>query len=607
MQTIKNSAGKFFVFLASAILFGACRPPGVRGLLAGEKLLEQGKYAQAAEELRSAAALLGNTNALSFNYLGLACHHAGQSAEAEKDYRRALALNPDLVEAHYNLGCLLLAQNKWEAAKTELVAYTLRRGTAVEGWVRLGIVQLRLSNSGTAASRASELSGAEKSFEEALHLNPQNAECLNGLGLVRLRRNHAAEAANFFSRALKQQPGYGPAVLNLAIVAQQNLNQPQMALEKYQEYLQLKPPQAEVEGVIAIVNQLKARLAPAARSVATNHVTGQTITSAPNASLAQLETVHLAPSHRTLLSNSAHTAFARGNEPDPNSLKPAQGSIVPPPAGNTESAGFSNTEIVKLAAEPVFKPAEDVDATPNSSPPPSEPSPAIASGGNAEKTPKPSKRTLLQRLNPINLFTADTKPSSPTPLPGSTADQIASVEAGSSPAEPVARYQYESPQRPAAGKRREAERVFAEAVHAQQIQQLPEAIKDYQRAADLDPSFYDAHYNLGLAATQAGELPLALRAYETALAIRPDSLDARYNFALVLKQSNYAVDSAHELQKIIADSPDESRAHLALGNLYAQQFHDLAKARPHYLKVLESDPHNPQADAIRVWLAGHPR
>jgi tetratricopeptide (TPR) repeat protein len=255
----------------------------------------------------------------------------------------------------------------------------------------------------------------------------------------------------------------------------------------------------------------------------------------------------------------------------------------------------------------VFKPAEDVDATPNSSPPPSEPSPAIASGSNADKTPKPSKRTLLQWLNPLNLFTADTKPSSPTPLPGSTADQIASVEAGSSPAEPVARYQYESPQRPAAGKRREAERVFAEAVHAQQIQQLPEAIKDYQRAADLDPSFYDAHYNLGLAATQAGELPLALRAYETALAIRPDSLDARYNFALVLKQSNYAVDSAHELQKIIADSPDESRAHLALGNLYAQQFHDLAKARPHYLKVLESDPHNPQADAIRVWLAGHPR
>jgi hypothetical protein len=45
---------------------------------------------------------------------------------------------------------------------------------------------------------------------------------------------------------------------------------------------------------------------------------------------------------------------------------------------------------------------------------------------------------------------------------------------------------------------------------------------------------------------------------------------------------------------------------LALGNLYAQQFHQLAKARQHYLKVLERDPHNPQAGTIRFWLAANP-
>ena len=173
--------------------------------------------------------------------------------------------------------------------------------------------------------------------------------------------------------------------------------------------------------------------------------------------------------------------------------------------------------------------------------------------------------------------------------------------------ETIARYDYAAPAKPAPGDRPEAERVFAKAVRAQQARQLNDAIQGYEHAIELDPSFYDAHYNLGLAASQAGNTARALLAYETALAVRPDSVDARYNFALTLRQATYAVDAANELEKIVAANPEESRAHLALGNLYSQQFHDTARARQEYLKVLNSDPHNPQADAIRRWLTTHPR
>jgi hypothetical protein len=31
-----------------------------------------------------------------------------------------------------------------------------------------------------------------------------------------------------------------------------------------------------------------------------------------------------------------------------------------------------------------------------------------------------------------------------------------------------------------------------------------------------------------------------------------------------------------------------------------------AKARQHYLRVLEAEPHNSQANAIRYWLAANP-
>ena len=128
----------------------------------------------------------------------------------------------------------------------------------------------------------------------------------------------------------------------------------------------------------------------------------------------------------------------------------------------------------------------------------------------------------------------------------------------------------------------------------------------HRQATQSDPSFFEAHYNAGLASTEAGDLPGALAAYENALAARPESLDARYNFARVLKQAGYVLDAANELEKLLTMYPNDGRANLALGNIYAQQLQQPAKARQHYLKVLESDPHNPRAGDIRFWLAANP-
>jgi len=103
-----------------------------------------------------------------------------------------------------------------------------------------------------------------------------------------------------------------------------------------------------------------------------------------------------------------------------------------------------------------------------------------------------------------------------------------------------------------------------------------------------------------------GDFQQALAAFEMALAIRPDSADTRYNFALALKTAGYVPDAVRELEKIVKASPNEVRAHLALGNLYAQQLHDAARARQHYLKVLTLDPGNPQATDIQFWLSSNP-
>jgi tetratricopeptide (TPR) repeat protein len=202
-----------------------------------------------------------------------------------------------------------------------------------------------------------------------------------------------------------------------------------------------------------------------------------------------------------------------------------------------------------------------------------------------------------------------------TPIPATTEPEPATKSAEVKPAEekpvevkpaPVVsfpRYTYTSPPRPAAGDRRAAGGAFTKARLAEQDEKWLDAVQWYQSAAETDPSWFEAQYNTGVLAHRLRIYSLALPRYELALALQPDSVDARYFFALALKAAGYAPDAADEFKKILAASPGEVRAHLALANLCAQSLHDTAQARQHYLKVLELQPDNPQANDIRFWLA----
>jgi hypothetical protein len=83
---------------------------------------------------------------------------------------------------------------------------------------------------GTAQLRSREFAAAEKSYTDCLRLQPQDAEALNGLGMARAQRGRANEAAQCFQAALKAKPDYAPAMLNLAIVAQNSLRDRRLGL-----------------------------------------------------------------------------------------------------------------------------------------------------------------------------------------------------------------------------------------------------------------------------------------------------------------------------------------------------------------------------------------
>src|SRR6516164_5953875 len=92
----------------------------------GNVLKEQGKLDEAVAQYRQALAV--NPNYVeAYNNLGNALKQQGKLDEAVAQYQRALALRPNLADAHNNLGTALAEQGKLDQAVAEYRhALTLR-------------------------------------------------------------------------------------------------------------------------------------------------------------------------------------------------------------------------------------------------------------------------------------------------------------------------------------------------------------------------------------------------------------------------------------------------------------------------------------------------
>jgi tetratricopeptide (TPR) repeat protein len=613
-QALRMCPLRAVAVVALAISLASCAPPGPEALLQGEQLIKQGRYEEAVARLKKATVMLPK-NAQAWNHLGLAYHGNRQPEEAARAYQAALALDKNLAAPHYNLGCLYLDQNNLAGATNELTTYTLVQKSHVEGWLKLGVAQLR----------AKRLDAAEHCFRAARDLDPRHPhpEALNNLGVIQFQRHRWQDAHNYFNLALAHNPDYGPAQLNIAIVNHQALNNRASALKQYLTYLASLPRGPEREAVEAIARQLDEELKPPTlvlRPVATNP---------PATTTVRTSTVAAAPAPPRAALSPPPAVAARTN-PAPAASSPrvhatptnrqsvaARPPVEPPRVASNPPPRAVEIPATAVSDDLIVKPAQDLPARAATAPA-SRTAPAPAASGNptnaalsADAKSDAAKRSLIARLNPFSR-----KPKEPEPGKGSATGTNAAaapgalppatpVEALSAPA-PVPRYPYQSVAAPRPGNRALAQPAFDRGVKAHQAGKPAQAIEEYQNALRADPAYFDACYNLGRAAQDTGDLGLALIAYETALALKPDSSNARYNFALALKDSGYAQDAADQLGKLLASNPSELRAHLSLANLGAQQLRQPALAREHYTRVLELNPNHKEAGKIRAWLANNP-
>lgn len=124
-----------------------------------------------------------------------------------------------------------------------------------------------LLNLGILHAKAGKLDEAERTFREAIARNANNAAAFNQLGIVYRKLGRFKEADEAYTSAVQIDPDYELAWLNLGVLCDLYLQEPQRALEAYQRYLSLaETPDTKVN---SWVNELKKRIGAEPRSAQT--------------------------------------------------------------------------------------------------------------------------------------------------------------------------------------------------------------------------------------------------------------------------------------------------------------------------------------------------
>jgi superkiller protein 3 len=134
-------------------------------------------------------------------------------AGAVAAFQRAVELNPDFEDAHYNLGLALRARGKTDAAQKEMSEI---RGLH-EFRARLAQAKLLILQ-GVGALKEQRFDDALASFQQSIEKGPELPTGNYYLGLTWERKDDAEQALAAYEKALELKPDYAQAHSSLATV-----------------------------------------------------------------------------------------------------------------------------------------------------------------------------------------------------------------------------------------------------------------------------------------------------------------------------------------------------------------------------------------------------
>ena len=211
--------------------------------LIGNYYLELGQDAKARTYFERAMRIEPNYADGHYN-MGVLLESEGQLAGAVERYRRAVQLQPGHVQAHNNLGNVLLSQGKREEALRHYRRVLQISPDFAEAHNNMGNVlqsngetheamthyrqALKIkpdypeahNNLGNVLSSQGRFDSAVQHYRQALRLNPKFAEAHNNLGSALGNQSKLTEAVRSFRRAVEADPDYAEAHRNLGIALQ---------------------------------------------------------------------------------------------------------------------------------------------------------------------------------------------------------------------------------------------------------------------------------------------------------------------------------------------------------------------------------------------------
>ena len=197
------------------------------------------------------AASIDDGNAEVYEAFALVYQSTGEDHLAEKNFERALRIDPQFSRARNNYAAFLFAQGRFEDAEPQFARVTedsLYSGRPL-AFINLGLSRLQLGDS----------AGAESAFTRPLRMDRTNALALLEMGYLKLRSNELATAEQYYGlykTVVRRQSPRG-LILGLEIARARGdkdaISSFELTLENlypnsldYQRYLRSRDPQGNL-------------------------------------------------------------------------------------------------------------------------------------------------------------------------------------------------------------------------------------------------------------------------------------------------------------------------------------------------------------------------
>jgi len=182
--------------------------------LRGEVRFEQGRYAEAAEDFRTARRIEPNSARWVLGH-GRAVGKLHDPGKVVPIMRRALMLDPEDPTIHAQLGLALLEAGAVDAAIQSLRA-ALKRRPELERKVGRSGVAIVHGHIGAALARKGQAGEALAQFDTSLRIDPENGAVYRERGILLDREGRETEAITSYREALVHGDRSAPLLNNLA-------------------------------------------------------------------------------------------------------------------------------------------------------------------------------------------------------------------------------------------------------------------------------------------------------------------------------------------------------------------------------------------------------